>query len=136
MSLWNIDDDVVWVTTAGGCPRGDFDPSCFSRSSACARCHTFSLLYTALFSLCEFADHVGFPRAGPQSDDFNLNPYPDKPRLTFKEDGTFNITVFSDLHYGENPWDAWGPQQDVNSTILMNTVLTSEKPDYVWVPVC
>ena len=95
---------------------------------------THSLCYTLLFSHCEFADHVGFPRAGPQSDGFNLNPYPDKPRLTFKEDGTFKITVFSDLHYGENPWDAWGPQQDVNSTILMNTVLTSEKPDYVWVP--
>ncbi|OBZ77295.1 putative inactive purple acid phosphatase 16 [Grifola frondosa] len=60
-----------------------------------------------------------------------LDPYPDKPRVVFREDGTFKITVFSDLHYGENPWDAWGPQQDVNSTILMNIVLTDEKPDYV-----
>ncbi|EJF56970.1 Metallo-dependent phosphatase [Dichomitus squalens LYAD-421 SS1] len=76
-------------------------------------------------------NRVGFPRAAAQSDDFNLNPYPGKPRLTFNEDGTFKITVFSDLHYGENPWDVWGPQQDVNSTTLMNTVLTSEKPDYV-----
>lgn len=62
-----------------------------------------------------------------------MNPYADKPRLTFRKDGTFKVTVFSDLHYGENPWDAWGPQQDVNSTQLMNTVLTSEKPDYVFV---
>ncbi|KLO11373.1 Metallo-dependent phosphatase [Schizopora paradoxa] len=61
----------------------------------------------------------------------NLDPYPTKPRVTFKEDGTFKITVFSDLHFGENPWDAWGPQQDVNSTILMNLVLASDKPDYV-----
>ncbi|RPD65266.1 Metallo-dependent phosphatase [Lentinus tigrinus ALCF2SS1-7] len=60
-----------------------------------------------------------------------LNPYANKPRLTFRKDGTFKITVFSDLHYGENPWDDWGPEQDVNSTRLMNTVLTSEKPDYV-----
>jgi hypothetical protein len=34
---------------------------------------------------------------------------------------------------GENPWDAWGPEQDVNSTRLMKTVLGDEKPDYVFV---
>lgn len=62
----------------------------------------------------------------------SLDPYPGKPKVTFKEDGTFKITVFSDLHYGENPWDAWGPQQDVNSTRLMRIVLASEKPDYVY----
>ncbi|KAI0353413.1 Metallo-dependent phosphatase [Trametes cingulata] len=67
----------------------------------------------------------------PEAQDIDLNPYPTKPRLTFRRDGTFKITVFSDLHYGENPWDDWGPQQDVNSTRLMNTVLEDEKPDYV-----
>ncbi|TCD68154.1 hypothetical protein EIP91_011432 [Steccherinum ochraceum] len=61
----------------------------------------------------------------------SLNPYPNKPRVTFAADGTFKITVFSDLHYGENAWDVWGPQQDVNSTALMNKVLPDEKPDYV-----
>ncbi|PCH45020.1 Metallo-dependent phosphatase [Wolfiporia cocos MD-104 SS10] len=60
-----------------------------------------------------------------------LDPYPTKPRVTFREDGTFKITVFADLHYGENPWDAWGPEQDVNSTKLMRIVLAEEKPDYV-----
>lgn len=60
-----------------------------------------------------------------------LDPYPGKPRVTFKADGTFKITVFSDLHFGENPWDVWGPQQDVNSTRLMRIVLADEKPDYV-----
>ncbi|KAH9939180.1 Metallo-dependent phosphatase [Amylocystis lapponica] len=60
-----------------------------------------------------------------------LDPYPTKPRVTFRSDGTFKITVFCDLHYGENPWDAWGPQQDVNSTELMEIVLADEKPDYV-----
>lgn len=59
------------------------------------------------------------------------DPYPDKPRITFRDDGTFKITVFSDMHWGENPWDVWGPQQDANSTILMNKVLGSEKPDFV-----
>jgi len=61
-----------------------------------------------------------------------LNPYPTKPRLTFNPSGTFKITIFSDLHYGENPWDSWGPQQDVNSTRLMRTVLVDERPDYVY----
>lgn len=61
-----------------------------------------------------------------------LNPYPTKPRLTFRPDGTFKITVFSDLHFGENAWDVWGPQQDVNSTRLMNKVLASEKPDFMY----
>lgn len=59
-----------------------------------------------------------------------LDPYPTKPRITFNSNGTFKITVFSDLHFGENPWDAWGPQQDVNSTKLMRLVLATEKPDY------
>jgi hypothetical protein len=63
----------------------------------------------------------------------HLNPYPDKPRITFSSSGTFKLTVFSDLHYGENPWDDWGPQQDVNSTRLMRGVLAAEKPDYVYV---
>ncbi|KAF9475416.1 Metallo-dependent phosphatase [Pholiota conissans] len=67
----------------------------------------------------------------PEVQEAQLDPYPTKPRLTFKKDGTFKITVFSDLHFGENPWDSWGPQQDINSTILMNAVLPDEKPDYV-----
>ncbi|KAG5647074.1 hypothetical protein DXG03_001444 [Asterophora parasitica] len=60
-----------------------------------------------------------------------LNPHPGKPRVTFRPDGTFKLTVFSDLHFGENPWDSWGPEQDRNSTRLMKTVLADEKPDYV-----
>ncbi|KAF6756319.1 Metallo-dependent phosphatase-like protein [Ephemerocybe angulata] len=62
-----------------------------------------------------------------------LDPYPalGKPRLLFKPDGTFKVTIFSDLHFGENPWDDWGPKQDANSLKLMNTILPDEKPDYV-----
>ncbi|TDL24537.1 Metallo-dependent phosphatase [Rickenella mellea] len=61
----------------------------------------------------------------------DLDPYPHKSKITFKEDGTFKITVFSDLHYGENPWDDWGPIQDINSTTLISAVLADEKPDYI-----
>ncbi|KAK0473749.1 Metallo-dependent phosphatase [Armillaria novae-zelandiae] len=60
----------------------------------------------------------------------NLNPYPDKPRITFRPDGTFKITVFSDLHFGEGPDTIWGPEQDSNSTRLMRKVLPEEKPDF------
>ncbi|KAI0684541.1 Metallo-dependent phosphatase-like protein [Cytidiella melzeri] len=60
-----------------------------------------------------------------------LNPYPTQPRITFRPDGTLKLTVFSDLHYGENAWDVWGPQQDVNSTRLMKRVLHDEQPDFV-----
>ncbi|KAK0439343.1 Metallo-dependent phosphatase [Armillaria borealis] len=60
----------------------------------------------------------------------NLNPYPDKPRITFRPDGTFKITVFSDLHFGEGPETIWGPEQDSNSTRLMRKVLPEEKPDF------
>ncbi|KAF8579654.1 Metallo-dependent phosphatase [Ramaria rubella] len=61
-----------------------------------------------------------------------LDPYPNKPRIKFNPTtGTFRIMVFSDMHYGENPWDSWGPEQDKNSTILMKKVLKDENPDYV-----
>ncbi|EJD43470.1 Metallo-dependent phosphatase [Auricularia subglabra TFB-10046 SS5] len=59
-----------------------------------------------------------------------LNPYPGKPKVTFARDGSFKLLVFSDLHFGENPWDWWGPEQDANSTRLMRRVLADEKPDY------
>ncbi|KAJ3571996.1 hypothetical protein NP233_g3383 [Leucocoprinus birnbaumii] len=62
---------------------------------------------------------------------YDLNPYPNKPRIVFRKDGTLKITVFSDLHYGENPWDWWGPVQDANSTRLMKRVLKDEQPDFV-----
>ncbi|KAF9224759.1 Metallo-dependent phosphatase [Gyrodon lividus] len=60
-----------------------------------------------------------------------LNPYPDKPRITFREDGSFKLTIFSDVHFGENPWDSWGPEQDINTTALMRSLLDIERPDYV-----
>jgi hypothetical protein len=65
--------------------------------------------------------------------DVNRDPYKHKPRLTFRADGTFKVTVFSDLHFGENPEGPWGPAQDTNSTRLMTNVLRDEKPDYVCV---
>ncbi|KAF7357110.1 Metallo-dependent phosphatase [Mycena sanguinolenta] len=61
----------------------------------------------------------------------SLNPYPDKPRLAFRADRSFKITIFSDLHFGENPDDGVGVVKDSNSTRLMRAVLHDEDPDYV-----
>ncbi|KAG8808064.1 hypothetical protein FRC17_004148 [Serendipita sp. 399] len=62
-----------------------------------------------------------------------LNPYPNKPKIVFRDDGSFQIMVLSDLHFGENPWDWWGPEQDRKSLILLREVLKPGKgqPDYV-----
>lgn len=47
------------------------------------------------------------------------------------DQGTFKLTVFSDLHFGENPWDDWGPEQDRKSIIVMTDMLKLERPDFV-----
>ncbi|KAL8289408.1 hypothetical protein RB597_001154 [Gaeumannomyces tritici] len=51
--------------------------------------------------------------------------------VVFKGDGTFQISIFNDLHFGENAWDQWGPQQDVNTLKVMDKVLDAEPSDLV-----
>ena len=53
-----------------------------------------------------------------------------KADLNLAPDGTFQIAVFSDLHYGENE-STFGPPQDINSAALMRQVLAQEQPDFV-----
>ncbi|KAF9510289.1 hypothetical protein BS47DRAFT_1348214 [Hydnum rufescens UP504] len=59
-----------------------------------------------------------------------LNPYPHKPRVTYKN-GRFKLSVFSDLHYGEAEDLSWGPEQDRNSDTVMRAILKIDPPDYV-----
>ncbi|OMO86113.1 hypothetical protein COLO4_21308 [Corchorus olitorius] len=40
----------------------------------------------------------------------------------------FKMALFADLHFGEDAWTEWGPQQDVNSIKAMSSVLDSETP--------
>ncbi|KAF7289871.1 Alpha-aminoadipate reductase Lys1p [Mycena indigotica] len=59
----------------------------------------------------------------------------DKPKLIFDAHGKFKVVSFSDMHMGEGeevakPQD-WGPQQDVNTSIVHANVLDHEKPRYV-----
>ncbi|RAK95319.1 metallophosphoesterase family protein [Aspergillus ibericus CBS 121593] len=52
-------------------------------------------------------------------------------RLRFTSNGTFHLTVFEDLHYGEAEDTDWGPMQDIESRAVMNTVLDHESPQLV-----
>ncbi|KAK6416092.1 hypothetical protein LTR95_017506, partial [Oleoguttula sp. CCFEE 5521] len=52
--------------------------------------------------------------------------YPGHQLLRFTEDGTFQVSIFEDLHFGEAEDLVWGPQQDVNTTRVMNAILDSE----------
>ncbi|PYI23918.1 Metallo-dependent phosphatase [Aspergillus violaceofuscus CBS 115571] len=52
-------------------------------------------------------------------------------RLQFTSDGTFQLSIFEDLHYGEAEDTTWGPIQDVESTAVINTILDNENPDLV-----
>ncbi|KAK4565551.1 hypothetical protein LTR86_004168 [Recurvomyces mirabilis] len=51
--------------------------------------------------------------------------------LRFTGSGTFQVSVFEDLHYGEAEDLVWGPQQDLNSTRVMNSILDDEHPQLV-----
>ena len=53
-----------------------------------------------------------------------------KAHLNLAEDYSFHISVFSDLHYGENE-SSFGIPADKNSTALMRQVLSQERPDFV-----
>ena len=51
-----------------------------------------------------------------------------KAQLRLADDNTFQISVFSDLHYGENE-STFGIPADKNSAALMRQVLSQEKPN-------
>lgn len=43
----------------------------------------------------------------------------------------FKVLILADLHFGEAQDLWWGPAQDVNSTRVIESVLTAESPDFV-----
>ncbi|KAH6686639.1 calcineurin-like phosphoesterase [Plectosphaerella plurivora] len=51
--------------------------------------------------------------------------------LRFNVDGSFKISVFQDLHFGENAWEDWGPAQDKATLRVINSVLDNGNPDLV-----
>ncbi|RGP76755.1 hypothetical protein FLONG3_5195 [Fusarium longipes] len=61
---------------------------------------------------------------GADVDNSKLDP------LQFKKDGTFQIAVFSDMHFGQYE-STTGPEQDRNSVEVLNKVLDYDRPDLV-----
>jgi hypothetical protein len=53
-----------------------------------------------------------------------------KPLIRLDSNNQLHITIFSDLHYGEEE-SGWGISQDINSTRVINKILDSESPDLV-----
>ena len=51
--------------------------------------------------------------------------------LTFSHDGTFKISIFEDLHFGEAEDTDWGPRQDEMTLKVMQSVLEFEGPQLV-----
>lgn len=43
----------------------------------------------------------------------------------------FKILQLADLHYGENSWTDWGPDQDRRSSIAIQSYIRNESPDLV-----
>lgn len=55
---------------------------------------------------------------------------PEGNTLHVRPGSSFKIAVFADLHFGEDAWTEWGPQQDVNSIKVMSTVLDLQHPGH------
>lgn len=53
-----------------------------------------------------------------------------QPKLRLRDDNTFSITIFTDLHFGEDE-STFGPEQDRKSRVVMRGVLERETPDFV-----
>ncbi|KAK1714578.1 calcineurin-like phosphoesterase [Colletotrichum acutatum] len=51
--------------------------------------------------------------------------------LSFSQDGNFKISIFEDLHFGENAWEAFGPAADKKTVGVITKVLDDAKPDLV-----
>ncbi|KAK6003653.1 hypothetical protein QM012_009424 [Aureobasidium pullulans] len=49
-----------------------------------------------------------------------------KDVLRLDANGSFQLSIFSDLHYGEAEDTLWGPEQDIQSAGVINSVLDNE----------
>ncbi|KAK5662639.1 hypothetical protein OQA88_8554 [Cercophora sp. LCS_1] len=92
-------------------------------SLRCARWRVTDLLGFTMFLTAILAVvHLVRPQYQPRASPNRFGP------LKFTPSGTFQISIFSDLHFGENAWTSWGPQQDLNSVKVIESILSSE-PD-------
>ena len=59
---------------------------------------------------------------------FQVNNFLEKPTLRFRDDGTFKIVQFTDLHYGN-------PRHTLGNQAIQRAILEAEKPDLVVITV-
>ncbi|KAF9881530.1 hypothetical protein CkaCkLH20_00676 [Colletotrichum karsti] len=76
-----------------------------------------------LFALWAGASHQ-IPLLGSRENDKASGP------LRFSSNGDFKISIFEDLHFGEDAW-SFGPAQDKKTVKVMNDILDGAKPDLV-----
>ena len=57
---------------------------------------------------------------------FAIPILPARSPLHLTSNGTFQLSLFSDLHFGEAEDTLWGPEQDIKSARVMNSVLDAE----------
>ncbi|KAM4060481.1 calcineurin-like phosphoesterase [Hirsutella rhossiliensis] len=70
-------------------------------------------------------------KASTKNQDLYSKSSKDISPLTFDDNGNFQISIFEDLHFGENAWDSWGPEQDIHSVKVIDKVLDQESPGLV-----
>lgn len=87
------------------------------------------LLVTGLLALCT-SIFILRPRTGNNTEDsktsLRLEFHPDQ-QSTFK----FKILQIADIHLGEDSWTDWGPQQDVKTFRVLDSVILAERPDLI-----
>lgn len=91
------------------------------------------MIMFSVISVLAFAnDAMCAPTNIPRQDSI---PAYSGPPLRFGSDGTFHLSIFEDLHYGEGeanpPSLGWGPISDTKSTGVIDSVLSAENPDFV-----
>lgn len=91
--------------------------------------HFIVLSFIFLYILFQSPPTVGFLREAHSPSPIRLKTSQPKDNgLRFNGGGSFKVALFADLHFGEDAWTDWGPQQDVNSIKVMSTVLDLETP--------
>lgn len=51
--------------------------------------------------------------------------------LYFSSSGQFKISIFEDLHFGEDEFSTWAPQHDAQTLRVMANLLEAENPNFV-----
>jgi hypothetical protein len=85
-------------------------------------CYLISFIFFMLLTI-NFSFHWFLPR-------IPLPPYSSSKPFRLNTKDELQLTIFSDLHFGENE-DSFGIEQDIKSIAAMNSILDHESPNLV-----